>query len=147
MPAAPEQEEMRTQRTPLTGRICHVLGHEPRTRQEIALAAGYDGHGQVLSAALAQLVASGQVVRTPAGWHATLWPQPNGEGRAGTALGASVLGGSVPEGVRVPGLRTVETIAPSVTRAPASTAYEPQPTWAIPPAPVEPIALLKLLRP
>ena len=84
---------MRTQRTPLTGRICHVLGHEPRTRQEIALAAGYDGHGQVLSEALAQLVASGEVVRTPAGWHATLWPPSNGVGCAPAAFGGSVLGG------------------------------------------------------
>ena len=86
---------MRTQRTPLTGRICHVLGHEPRTRQEIALAAAYDGHGQVLSEALAQLVASGEVVRTPAGWHATLGPGSNGEACAGAALGGSVLGGSL----------------------------------------------------
>ena len=52
----------------LTGRIEHVLGHEPRTRQEIAGAAAYDGHGQVLSDALAQLVSDGQGVRTPAGW-------------------------------------------------------------------------------
>jgi hypothetical protein len=53
----------------LTGRIEHVLGHEPRTRQEIAGAARYDGHGQVLSDALAELVAAGHAVRTPAGWH------------------------------------------------------------------------------
>ena len=52
----------------LTGRIEHVLGHEPRTRHEIAVAAAYDGHGQVLSDALAQLVSDGQAVRTPAGW-------------------------------------------------------------------------------
>jgi hypothetical protein len=54
----------------LTGRIEHVLGHEPRTRQEIAVSAGYDGHGQVLSDALAELVAAGHAVRTPAGWQA-----------------------------------------------------------------------------
>jgi hypothetical protein len=52
----------------LTGRIEHVLGHEPRTRQEIAVAAAYDGCGQVLSDALAKLVSDGQAVRTPAGW-------------------------------------------------------------------------------
>jgi hypothetical protein len=98
VPVALEEERMRSQRTPLTGRICHVLGHEPRTRQEIALAAGYDGHGQVLSDALAELVASGAVVRTPAGWHATLWPLSNGEGRAGAAFGGSVPRGSLPVG-------------------------------------------------
>jgi hypothetical protein len=52
----------------LTGRIEQVLGHEPRTRQEIAVAVAYDGRGQVLSAALAKLVSDGQAVRTPAGW-------------------------------------------------------------------------------
>ena len=134
---------MGTRRTPLTGRICHVLGHEPRTRQEIALAAGYDGHGQVLSEALAQLVASGQVVRTPAGWQASLPHQSSGEGCAGTALGGSVLASSVPGGVRGLGSRAADTVAPSVMTAAARTAYEPQPSWAIPPARVEPIALLK----
>jgi hypothetical protein len=129
---------MGTRRTPLTGRICHVLGHEPRTRQEIALAAGYDGHGQVLSEALAQLVASGQVVRTPAGWQASLPHQPSGEGCAGTALG-----GSVPGVVRGLGSLAADTIAPSVMTAAARTAHEPQPSWAVPPARVEPIALLK----
>jgi hypothetical protein len=137
---------MEIRRTPLTGRICHVLGHEPRTRQEIALAAGYDGHGQVLSEALAQLVASGQVVRTPAGWHASLWPPSNADGCAGTALGGSVPGDSVPAGVRGLGSRTADTIASSLATAPARTAYEPQTTWAIPPAPVEPSALLELLK-
>jgi hypothetical protein len=115
---------MGTGRTPLTGRICDVLGHEPRTRQEIALAAGYDGHGQVLSEALAQLVTSGHVVRTPAGWQASLRRQPNGEGCPGSALGGNAL----------------------VRSMPAGDAYEPQPTWAIPPAPVEPLALLTLLK-
>jgi hypothetical protein len=52
----------------LTGRIEHVLGHEPRTRQEIAVAVAYDGRAQVLSDALAKLVSDGQAVRTPAGW-------------------------------------------------------------------------------
>jgi hypothetical protein len=137
---------MGTRRTPLTGRICDVLGHEPRTRQEIALAAGYDGHGQVLSDALAQLVTSGHVVRTPAGWQASLRRQPNGEGCPGSALGGSALVRSMPAGVRGLGSRTADMIAPTVPLAPARRAYEPQPTWAIPPAPVEPLALLTLLK-
>ena len=58
------------QHTPLTGRIEHVLGHEPRTRDEIALAVGYAGHDVPIGQALAQLVSGGQAVRTPAGWHA-----------------------------------------------------------------------------
>lgn len=52
----------------LTGRIEHVLGHSPRTRDEIALAVGYAGHDVPIGQALAQLVSDGQAIRTPAGW-------------------------------------------------------------------------------
>ena len=56
------------QYAPLTGRIERVLGHEPRTREEVALAVGYAGHDVPLGQALAQLVSNGQAVHTPAGW-------------------------------------------------------------------------------
>ena len=58
------------ERMPLTGRIERVLGHEPRTRDEIALAVGYAGHDVSMGQALAQLVGEGQAIRTPAGWRA-----------------------------------------------------------------------------
>jgi hypothetical protein len=57
--------------TPLTGRIERVLGHEPRTRDEIAFAVGYVGHDVPIGQALAQLVSNGQAIRTPAGWQAS----------------------------------------------------------------------------
>jgi len=56
--------------TPLVGRIERVLGHEPRTRDEIALAVGYAGHDVPIAQALARLVSEGQAIRTPAGWRA-----------------------------------------------------------------------------
>jgi hypothetical protein len=56
--------------TRLTTRIERVLGHEPRTRAEIALAVGYAGHDVSMSHALARLVSDGQAIRTPAGWRA-----------------------------------------------------------------------------
>jgi len=59
-----------TQRTPLTARIERVLGHEPRTRDEIALAVGYAGHDVPMGHALALLVSDGHAIRTPAGWRA-----------------------------------------------------------------------------
>jgi hypothetical protein len=58
------------QRMPLTRRIERVLGHEPRTREEIALAVGYAGHELSMGQALALLVSDGQAVRTPSGWRA-----------------------------------------------------------------------------
>ena len=58
------------ERTPLTTRIARVLGHEPRTRDEIALAVGYAGHDVPMGQALALLVSDGQAIRTPAGWRA-----------------------------------------------------------------------------
>jgi hypothetical protein len=58
------------ERTPLIGRIERVLGHEPRTRDEIALAVGYAGRDVSTRQALAQLVSDGQAIRTPAGWRA-----------------------------------------------------------------------------
>ncbi|HEY1775134.1 MAG TPA: hypothetical protein VGG41_03140 [Solirubrobacteraceae bacterium] len=56
----------------LTARIQRVLGHEPRTRTEIALAVGYAGHevSASMGQALERLVSDGQAVRTPAGWRA-----------------------------------------------------------------------------
>jgi len=59
-----------TDHTPLAARIERVLGHEPRTRAEIALAVGYAGHDVPMSHALARLVSDGQAIRTPAGWRA-----------------------------------------------------------------------------
>jgi hypothetical protein len=59
---------------PLTGRIERVLGHEPRTRDEIALAVGYAGHDIPMGHALARLVSDGQATRTPAGWRAIAKP-------------------------------------------------------------------------
>jgi hypothetical protein len=56
--------------TPLTGRIERVLGHEPRTRDEIAFAVGYAGHDIPIGQALAQLVSNGHAIKTPAGWQA-----------------------------------------------------------------------------
>jgi hypothetical protein len=58
------------ERTPLTARIERVLGHEPRTRAEIALAVGYAGQDVPISHALALLVSDGQAIRTAAGWRA-----------------------------------------------------------------------------
>ena len=58
------------ERTPLIGRIERVLGHEPRRRDEIALAVGYAGRDVSMRQALAQLVSDGQAIRTPAGWRA-----------------------------------------------------------------------------
>jgi hypothetical protein len=58
------------ERKPLTARIERVLGHEPRTRAEIALAVGYAGHDGAMSHALERLVSDGQAIRTPAGWRA-----------------------------------------------------------------------------
>jgi hypothetical protein len=49
----------RTQHPPLTGRIERVLGHAPRTGDEIALAVGYTGHDVPIGQALAQLVSEG----------------------------------------------------------------------------------------
>jgi hypothetical protein len=63
--AMPEME-----RTPLIARIERVLGHEPRTRAEIALAVGYAGHDLSMAQALALLVSDGHAIRTPAGWRA-----------------------------------------------------------------------------
>ena len=57
-----------TQHARLTGRIEHVLGHSPRTRQEIAVAVGYAGHDVLIAQALAQLVREGHAKRTPTGW-------------------------------------------------------------------------------
>lgn len=61
-----------TQRTvtPLTARIARVLGHEPRTREEIAHAVGYSRHDISMGQALALLVSDGQAIRTPSGWRA-----------------------------------------------------------------------------
>jgi hypothetical protein len=59
------------ERTPLTDRIQRVLGHEPRTRDEIALAVGYAGHDVTMTTALEQLVGDGQAIRTPAGWRSS----------------------------------------------------------------------------
>jgi hypothetical protein len=59
-----------TEHTQLTARIERVLGHEPRTRAEIALAVGYAGHDVSMKQALAVLVSDGQAIRTPAGWRA-----------------------------------------------------------------------------
>ena len=59
-----------TERTPLTTRIERVLGHEPRTRDEIALAVGFCGHDVPMGRALAMLVSDGQAIRTPSGWRA-----------------------------------------------------------------------------
>jgi hypothetical protein len=47
-----------------------VLGHEPRTRTEIALAVGYAGHDIPMGHALERLVSDGHAIRTPAGWRA-----------------------------------------------------------------------------
>ena len=58
------------ERVPLTDRIERVLGHAPRTRDEIAVAVGYAGHDVTMKRALAQLVGDGQAIRTPAGWRA-----------------------------------------------------------------------------
>ncbi len=58
------------ERAPLTVRIERVLGHEPRTRAEIALAVGYAGHDLSMGHALALLVSDGHAIRTPAGWRA-----------------------------------------------------------------------------
>ena len=58
------------ERTSLTARIERVLGHEPRTRAEIALAVGYAGHDVPMSHALERLVSDGHAIRTPAGWRA-----------------------------------------------------------------------------
>ena len=58
------------ERTSLTARIQRVLGHEPRTRDEIALAVGYAGHDVSMGQALALLVSDGLAIRTPAGWRA-----------------------------------------------------------------------------
>jgi hypothetical protein len=57
-----------TQHATLSGRIEHVLGHSPRTRQEIAVAVGYAGHDVLIAQALAQLVREGHAKRTPTGW-------------------------------------------------------------------------------
>ena len=57
-------------RTPLTVRIARVLGHEPRTRAEIAVAVGYYGHDVSMGQALAVLESDGQAIRTPSGWRA-----------------------------------------------------------------------------
>ena len=59
-----------TERTPLTVRIERVLGHEPRTRAEIAVAVGYSRHDISMGQALALLENDGQAIRTPAGWRA-----------------------------------------------------------------------------
>jgi len=59
-----------SQRATLTGRIEHVLGHSPCTRQEIAVAVGYAGHDVLIAQALAQLVREGHAKRTPTGWQA-----------------------------------------------------------------------------
>ena len=58
------------ERTPLTARIERVLGHEPRTRAEIAHAVGYGGCDVPMGDALERLVSDGRAVRTPAGWRA-----------------------------------------------------------------------------
>jgi hypothetical protein len=57
-----------TERMPLTTRIERVLGHEPRTREEIANAVGYGGNDLPMGQALALLVSDGQAIRTPSGW-------------------------------------------------------------------------------
>ncbi len=59
-----------TERTPLAERIERVLGHAPRTRDEIAVAVGYAGHEVSMRQALAQVVRDGHAVQTPAGWRA-----------------------------------------------------------------------------
>jgi hypothetical protein len=58
------------ERIPLSDRIEHLLGHEPRTRDEIAFAVGYTGHDVSMTEALAHLVGNGLAIRTPAGWRA-----------------------------------------------------------------------------
>ena len=58
------------ERASLIVRIERVLGHEPRTRAEIAFAVGYAGHDLSMAQALALLVNDGHAIRTPAGWRA-----------------------------------------------------------------------------
>jgi hypothetical protein len=58
------------ERVSLAGRIERVLGHEPRTRDEIALAVGYIGREVSIRQALDEVVSNGRAIQTPAGWRA-----------------------------------------------------------------------------